>query len=630
MKKIDYKSFGAPGSASETQALDKRWWLGPKSERAQNVTKVVKFIAEYDSRRMTQYQISTRLYGNTDLMGVNGLSFSKINSVNNAMKDRISSNIVQSAIDTVTAKIGKMKPKALYLTSGGDWSLQQKSKKLSKFVDGIFYENDVYGLGRMVFRDACIFGDGIVHVFNHFGRVKFERVIPSELYVDFVEAFYGEPRQMHRVKNIDREVLIEMFPEKKSAIVAANGASADMIGAYHNVADQVTVVESWHLPSGPDAKDGKHSINLEGDNLFDESWNHDYFPFAKFSWSKRVYGYWGQSAAEQIQNIQLEVNKILWIIQRSFHLAGSFKVFLENGSKIVKEHLSNDIGAIVNYSGTPPQYSVPPIVPMEMYQHLQNLKTSAFEQVGVSQLSASSLKPAGLNSGKALREYQDIETERFMTVGMDWQQFYLDISKLAIGTAQDIFKENKKYQVKIPGKKFLSTIDWKEIDLEDDEYVMKAFPVSSLPDDPAGRLQTVQEYAQAGYLSPKAARRLLDNPDLEQVEDLDSAEEDYLNMIMEKMLGDEPTFTPPEPYDDLQGAEELALEYYAQGKLHGLDEERLDMLRRFMDQIDVLKQKAMPPPPPMGPAGAMPGGPAPAAPEPQPTSDLLPNVAGAA
>lgn len=615
---IDYRSFNNPYSNTQNPNAN-RWWQTSKSERAQAVTAIVKAISEYDTKRQTQYQISTRLYGNSNLTGVSGISYSKVQAMQNSKTDRLTYNICQSAVDTITSKIAKNKPKPMFLTSGGDSKLQRRAKKLDQFVEGIFYENRAHDLGVNIFRDACVWGDGFTHVFAKNGRVKYERVIPSELYVDWVDAFYGEPRQLHRVKNVDRQVLIDMFPEHKNLIATASSASADLVGVPRNVADQVTVIESWHLPSGLDATDGVHTINLAEGNLFDEKWDKQYFPFARMSWCKRLYGYYSQGAVEQIQNIQLEVNKILWVIQRSFHLAGSFKILLENGSKIVTEHLNNDIGAIVKYTGTPPQYVVPQIVASEMYGHLQTLKNSAYEQLGISQMSASALKPAGLNSGKALREYNDIESDRFMTIGQAYENYFLELARLTVDCAKDIFESDKKLEVKVPGAKFIETIDWKDVDLEEDEYVMKMYPVSSLPNEPAGRLQTIQEYIQAGFMSPRTGRKLLDFPDLKQVEDLANSAEDYLNQILEKII-DDGEFTSPEPYDDLGLARELALQYYSQGKINNLDEEKLDMLRSFMDQIDVLEQeaaKAMAPQQPMAPQ---------AVPEAPPVSDMIPNV----
>lgn len=626
MIRVDYSTFNNPAN-NTVNPYASRWWAAPKSERAQAVCAIVKAIGEYDSQRQTQYQMSSRLYGNANIVGLNGLSFLNVRAQQNSIKERITYNVCQSVTDTITSKMSKNKPKPMFLTTGGDYKMQRKAKKLDKFVEGVFYENDAYHLGSEIFRDACVSGDGFVHVFAKDGRIKFERVMANELYADWVDAFYGHPRQMHRVKSIDREVLIDMFPSKKALISSANASTADMTGVARNVVDQVNVVESWHLKSGLEATDGLHMISIAEGELYSEEWEKDYFPFAKLAWSKRLNGYFSQGLVEQIQNIQLEINKILYFIQKSFQLAGSFKVLIENGSKIVKEHLNNDIGAIVSYSGTPPQYVVPPIVANEMYVHLQTLKNSAYEQAGISQLSAVAQKPAGLNSGKALREYNDIESDRFMTIGKSYEQFFLDLAKLSLYCAKDIFAHDKKLEVKVPGAKFIDSIDWKDVDMEEDEYVMQMYPVSALSDEPSARFQEVQERAQAGYLSPRTARKLLDFPDLEQVEDLANAAEEYLNDILDKIIEDG-EFTPPEPYDDLGLARELALQYYAQGKKNNLEEEKLDLLRQFMDQLDVLEQKtaqAMQPPP--GAVGPGQGGPQ-AVPSAPPVSDMLPNAPG--
>ena len=135
MKSIDYRSFGSQGEIKVEGAIDKRWWLLSKADMPQALTQIVHTIAQADSKRQTQYQISTRLYGNTNLMGTNGLSMSKISSVQNAAKDRLSYNIVQSGIDTVCAKMAKNKPKPLFLTSGGDWKLQRKAQWRADFVN---------------------------------------------------------------------------------------------------------------------------------------------------------------------------------------------------------------------------------------------------------------------------------------------------------------------------------------------------------------------------------------------------------------------------------------------------------------------------------------------------------------
>jgi len=592
---IDYRSFSAAGRSTSEAAgagsLNQRWWLLEGDKAADSISATLNRMRDNQTLRHTQWVISARLYGNLAPTSLAGVSFSKLATTQPALRDRVSYNLIQSIVDTVTSKVGKSRPRPYFLTSGGDYRQQRRAKGLNAFLDGLLYENTTHQLGTTVFRDAAVWGDGFVHVFAQHGRVRHERVLPSELFVDDVEATYGSPRQLHRIKLIDRQVLVEAFPESAGAILAANAARTEDTSR-GNVADVLLVRESWHLPSGPDSDDGRHCISIDGHLLTPlEPWTRPHFPFARMQWTPRLFGYWGQGLAEQLMNIQLEVNKLLWVIQRSFHLAGSFKVLIENGSKIVKAHLNNDIGTIINYSGTAPSYVVPPTVPAEVFGHLNLLIAKAYEQAGISQLSAGSMKPAGLNSGRALREMVDIESDRFTTVGRQFEQLFLDIARLSIETVKELAADGD-YEVATPSRAGLARVKWSEVELDADDYVMQCFPVSSLPNDPAGRLQTVQEYAQAGFLTPRQARRLLDFPDLEQVESLANAAEQYLVEILDRMV-DEGVFTAPEPYDDLAMARELALEYYARGKSTGLEEERLELLRRFLAQIDALEAPVM-------------------------------------
>lgn len=624
---MDYKSF-TTGTEISPNAQPRKWWEEKGEDLSAAIWGTVKYLQNNQSLRMTTMLTATRLYGNMSLMGLNGLTYSKLASVTSASSSRITYNIIQSVIDTVCSKMSKNKPKPLFLTSGGDYKMQRKAQKLTKFVDGIFYENDGYALGMEVFRDACVWGTGFIHVFfDSEDRLAYERVIPSEIRVDDVEGFYGEPRSLYRTKNLDRSIVLNMFPGKARIINEANQAKPDDLGAYPTVSDEVSVVEAWHLPSGTDAKDGKHVISLASGVLFEEDYEHTFFPFIPFHWSKKLFGFWGQGLAEQLQPIQLEINKLLWVIQRSMHLAGSFKILLENGSKIVKEHLNNDIGSIVNYSGTPPQYVIPPMVQPEVYQHLTTLIERGYEQAGISQLSAASKKPEGLDSGKALREYNDIESDRFMVVGLAYERFFLQLAEVTI----ELMKTNVNgaYPVKVPGEGFIETVDWDDVQMDDDSYIMQCYPISALSEEPSARLQEVQEMMQAGLIDPEAGKRLLNYPDIEEEESFSNAPLDYLHEILDKMVDEEDlaeAYTPPEPFDDLQRGRKLALQYYAKYKCAGLEEERLDLFRRFIAQIDMLTAAATAPAP--GAAAGPTGSPvAPQAnPEQPPVSDLLPNA----
>jgi hypothetical protein len=627
---LDYRDFDPKlkkkKQEEQGETINKQWWKLEGEERSNSITAVAKQICDNDTLRQARYVNCMRLYGNVNPVGAMGAGFSKTPLPSIPIRERLTYNVIQAGGDSVIAKMCKNKPKAMFLTSGGNAKLQRKAKKADKFVDGVFYENNAYDMGTAALLDAYVFGNGMTQVFAQDDRVKHDRVLPGELFVDWEESKYGNPRQLHRVKEYDRDVLVAMFPKMETAIRAAQNYSTNMLSRSETLSDLLLVAESWRLPSSRKATDGMHCITIMGDKeLTSEPWTKEYFPFANLPWTKPQIGYWAEGGASQIQSIQLEINKILWTIQRSYQLHGGTKLWIKIGSKIVKETITNEPGAI--WEGEEkPEYIIPPIVPPEMYQALKDRKNDAFEQLGISQLSAISQKPAGVDSGKAMRTLNDIESERFMILGQAYEHYFLQLTRLDLDCAREIAAKNKGagYKVKSPNSKLFEEIDWKDIDLDDEDFILQMFPISSLSTDPADRRQDVQEMVQAGWISPRTAKRLMSFPDIEAQETLDDAKEDYLHMIIEKMIYDG-EYTAPEPFDDLALAKDLFLDYYAWAKVNNVEESNLELLRNFSDQVDLLVQKATPPAP------TAPGGPSPQAnPMAPPQSDLLQNTPTAA
>lgn len=626
-----------------------RYWWSNKNQLHQNIYNYLEHLEQNQNYRNTDNLRYMKLYGNYEMLGLDSYSYNRTETSYN-VKHRVTLNIIQSMVDTVVSKIAKNKPKPTFLTEGGDWSLQRKAKKLTKFCEGIFNSCDLYDEGIKAFQDACIFGTGAIKIFKQDGNIKAERVFIDEIKIDDAESFYGKPRQMHQIKYIHRDVLKSMFPEHKTVIDMQTDTAKYSTSNYSNAKDMIRVVESWHLPSGKDGKDGVHAITIKDATLFSEEYEKEYFPFVFMHWTRRPVGFFGQGMAEQLQGIQLEINKILRTIQVSMHLTSIPKVFIEASSKVVTAHLNNKIGGIVRYAGTKPSYESVGAIPAELFSHLDRLYNRAYEVAGISQLSARSLKPAGLDSGKALREFNDIESERFLEVGKRYEKMFMDASKIIIDMARDCYNNDKDFNVRVKGKGFIETISWEEVDIAEDKFMMDMFPTSSLSSTPSGRLQDVQELLQAGFISKEDGMKLLDFPDLEQANSLANANTDNIERQIELMI-DEGEYESPEPYQDLEMAKSKAQMAYLKYRMEGAPEENLELLRIYMEDCQDLIEKAeaaamqaeqeamlaaqeaqapaAPPMPPMGapmdPAAAM--DPL-AVPEAAPTSDLLP-LAGA-
>lgn len=640
MKSVDYSDFKEVSPKEREEAAKKpkakilpsanRWWLAEEKDMPSAVMSQVANIIQADRGRIDSYNSYAKLYGTYTPSFWNGYQLTNSGQPLKPLRDRLTYNLVQSCIDTLVAMIQSNKPKPMFLTSDGDSRIQRRAKKLDAFCYGIYYENDVYSLAPKILRDACVFGEGIIHCYAENGRVRFERVLPYEILTDYLESHYGpeSTKSLHRIKNIDRTELAEMYPDKAADIANMSGTAHFINASNRSVSDTVTVVESWRLPVG--SRKGVHTVSTENSILVKEEYNETFFPFAVLRYSPRLYGFYGQGMAEQLVPMQVELNRTLISIQRSLYLGGTHKIFVQAGSKVIKSHFDNAIGTILEYAGNvAPEYVVPQLVQPEIYRHLDWVKASGYQLPGVSQMGATSMKTPGVNSGRAMRTEQNINTQRHQTIEQAYNQFLaVDLTKIVVATARNAYKDGISMKSKVPGKRFIQKIQWKEVNLDDDEFILQIYPVSKLPQDPEGRLQSVQEMMQGGLISPDVGRRLLDYPDLEAEEGLANSTLDYFHKILDDIV-DKGKYTAPEPEDNLAVAKKLVLEYIARGKLNNLDPKRLEMLRVFNKQIQMLTapapQAGGPMPPNGGPQGAQPL----ANPEPTPTSDLVPNNAGA-
>ena len=583
------------------------YWWSEKTEPHESVFEVVEHLIDNQNHHSSNNYNHARLYGNISYrdLGTGGLA----NSAKTSAKNRVTLNVIQSMCDTVTARVAKAKPMATYLTTGGDWAMQRKAKLLTKFTSGQFYGSDIYKVAPKVFLDACVFGTGVLHIFERDGEIACERVFPDEIIIDDLEARYGEPRQMFRRKVVDKQVLASLFPEFAKQIEEASPIEDE--DSLYRASEQIECIEAWHLPSSKDADDGRHVIAIENATLLDDSWDRSDFPFSFIHWTSRLLGFWGQGLAEQLTGIQVEINRLLRNIQQQMHLATP-KVFVESGSKISKAHINNEIWGVIEYAGTPPQFFVPKTVSGEIFSHLDRLFNRAYEIAGVSQLAAGAKKPAGLESGVALREFQDIESERFLMVAKAYEQLFLDAAAQMIDIAREVHDRGDTFDVISHGDDDIERIDWNDIDLERDEYVMKVYPTSLLPTTPAAKLQKVIEMLQAGMLTQQEAKALLDYPDLESVNSMATASQEIFNMLIERIL-EKGIYQSPEPYMNLAMGIQMMQSAYLRAKINSVPEAKLDLFRRFIeDSIGMLAKMqaaAAPPPMPMGPMGPGPEAP---------------------
>ncbi len=604
-----------------------RWWE-EKNEaiRASQLCATFAYLKQGQSARLRQAAVCARLYSGQALFSFVGANMSLMDQYSPLAPNRPVYNAIKSITDTLVSRLTQNRPAPVFLTDNGDYKQRNLAKKLNSFILGEFFRTNLYAVSEYVLTDALGWaGTGCLKVFKKDNKVAIERKLITNIFVDLQESAFGDPRRMYEVALYDREVLETLFPKAKKFIQTAEKATVDKSSvSSKTVSDLVMVVEGWSLPSGPDANDGLHTIACSSGELFSEPWEKDHFPFVFMHHHKRALGFWSMSIAEAQMGSQLELNGLLDTISKSIKLTGVPRVFYEMGSKVNKASFSNKIGILIPYQGTKPTVEVSNCVPAEMYAERDSIIARMYKAEGASELSATSEKPEGLDSGEAQRVYQDINSERFAALEKRWSNYYVDCAYLFMETVEEVIQEIGSYEtVFVDRKKGRRDITLNNLKALDDTYVIQAYVESSLPKDPAGRLQKITEMIQSGMIDIQEGRRLLDFPDLGQIETLANAAEEriymYLDDIVEKGKYEPPDqFMPIMPINgQASKAETIVVQYinlYSQCKL---EDNKMQMLRDWFTEIQSLKQQAMPP----QPAQPVPQ----AAPMPQQQSPLVPN-----
>lgn len=603
---------------TSVRAEDLRWWLKDADDKELEKA----FFAAIDTiRDRTSYRerrkcflLYASLYANTS---INGFGIGRYTRWDNS--SRISLNVTQNAIDALVAKVTKNRAKATFLTDEADYEKREKAEGMEQYVWGQFYHTKYYEVFPGVVLDACIYGTGFMHVYDEGEDTYIERIFPWEILVDDRAAMYGQPPCLYRRKYYDRYKVMQLWGPKKDdhseeaeelrrAIDSCKGDVDEDDPDYDSSADQVCVYQAWHPPSTKHSDDGMMVLAIRGRVLKKSPYKLKDPPIQALRPMHEMMGYWGIGFAEKLVGIQAEINRIVRDIQRSMHLLAKPHWMVESSSKVTSQHLNNDIATIIRYTGmVKPEVYTPASMSSEVFSHLQFLYRTAYEITGISQLSAQSQKPAGIESAVAMRTYLDVETERFTDFVRNCENFAKSIAEKMIECARSIASRSKDYTSTVITKDGTLPIKWSDVDLKEDAKI-QIFPTSVLPSTPTGKLTFVQEMVtNLGVIGPEEALELLDWPDTNKFMKRRMASRKIVERNIAAMKKGVPVL--PEEFDDAKTHLGIVNDAYHEARLEGVKEPKLQLFRNYLAKLSsMLAPPPAPPTPPGAEMGMMPGG----------------------
>ncbi|HVJ93293.1 MAG TPA: hypothetical protein VM580_26010, partial [Labilithrix sp.] len=340
--------------------------------------------------------------------------------------NHVSENIIAGNVDTVAAAISTNEVRARFLTSGAGWLLQRMAKNLEYYAEELCPQHDVDAKCEQAFSPgATVKGSGFIVADLDPNDEIFVQVVPADdIVVDERECRGGEhPKALHWRRFRDRDELIAEYPDYAKEIRTASSMRLSQYGSrwadYRPLeSNEVVTVTSWRRPVGKKGtkgyQPGRVVTSIDGCDLSDKKYevidNELPFPVAKVDWTPREDGYYGIGLAERIAGHQRTVNKSNLHIERVLDQSAFVTHFVDMADAKLGQVTINKVGTIVPVRGTRPTAYTPPAVHPETYQRHERTIAKSFEESGVSRMAAQSVKPAGLDSGRALREYRDQTT----------------------------------------------------------------------------------------------------------------------------------------------------------------------------------------------------------------------------
>lgn len=470
---------------------------------------------------------------------------------------RVNENMTAVIIDAMTAQIGKNRPKATAITRGASWSVRKNAKRLDKYLWGETMRQVLYDKFKSTFKTACIYGVGGMRHEWIKGKDELTEVFPDDILVDEREAAAtGDFSYIMHRRCLPLNVVAAKFgidPQvlKRDATFIDNPVANRRIGN-----GWVLVVEGWLKAN--DGHKGRYVAATNGRLLRDEVWDHKWVPFVFFRYNAPVAGrgFFTPSLVETILPFQIRHNELSDAIRFGIDSAGPVWMVPEGSRVNPNDLLGRYHRAIRHTPNLPPSLTIIPVGDGVLFEERRRVWEDAFQRVGLNQSSNASL-PAAVryDSSPALQEANAIQDDRLVDPAQRYEEYILaNFKMMAQVTAANATADTTTvwtYAGRKKSMRMTEQIKWKDINLEENSYVLQLEASSAHSMTPAAARQRLEEDLGKGAITPEEYALNTMHPDSESTATLASVQAEDLEWVVEQLQ--EGLYPPPESEQDLAG-----------------------------------------------------------------------------
>ena len=531
----------------------------------------------YLSRREMKYRRNFNRYYNNgnraeDIWNVYGNVLAYYNPYDGSDANLPYLNILRSCIDTMLSKLSQTKVRPFFNPVNGTYKTTKVCRNAQIFFDEYYDAQDVYKKLIQSMGDALTFDMGVIWTDDESASIN--RIPPWNFYFDAGEMNEGTLTRCAIIKRQYPLIALRDYKDLPEEYVEAMKTTPN---AY------VKLVRYYDLLGQ------KEYIYAGGRKIRERKIEYTTAPFVWIYYKDPIKGAFSDSMLDSVYPIQRMIDELTYKISKAAQVSPANTMFIPRGSDIkTSTFASSRIGDVFEYNiagasgASPVIVATPPAIDPQYMQLLELFEQKMYNLTGVSQLSAQSKKPSGLNSGVALQTIEDVESERHNVVLSNYIRMARDLAERIIDTYPE------KADV-LPRRQTRSAIKWGDIKKERENFSMQFSASSSLSKDPKVKMEQIEKLLAMNVVDQSMAATLLEMPDLEGAYSIATAAYNANEKIIERVIENGPD--PVNGYAYFECTDVNGLFKQAVNMLLRLDssDESPEVLQRLVDFISKVK-----------------------------------------
>lgn len=470
-------------------------------------------------------------------------------------------NVIKSVIDSLVSKLANNKVRPFFTPINTNYKTKQVIRQTQKYFDSFYDNQDIHNKVSLAFKSATIFDKGYLWL----NPISYE--------IEFLPTWC--------VSTLNSE---EAYGDRKPTkmLIKYLNFPTTKLPDYINYSGREYYVD-YELYV--DIEEHEFVSFINGREVENRKYPADILPLVTIYYNEPVFGNRTVSIVDELDGLQTQIDLINAKISTCSQLTPGNVTYVSSDSSVNGSTLTNRDGAIYRLDMGPtggqlPVMNVTPAPFDPMWQNMLDFYIQkAYDMVGISQLSAQSKKPSGLDSGAALTTMEDIESDRFEVQTTNYINIYTQLTKIMIAVLPD------DAEIMPEG-----SLTWKEVKEEASLFNIQFSASSALSKDPQTKMQQIMQMSQAGLIPSSKIGQYLELPDLEDAYSGAAAVQNAVDKVIDLCLDSGKIFIPEYVSYELLSQEITQTQNELFGSLTGDKKVDGDTLEK-LDNLALLESK---------------------------------------